>query len=154
GVTRRELLQVGGASLLGLTLAETLRLGQGPAAASVAHGRDPACIFIFLEGGPSQFETFDPKPNAPDDVRRPSAPIATDVPAIRICELLPMLAQRMKHCAIIRSMTGTTGNHTAAPILTGGTTGKVTYGALVAKLKGDRGDMPPYIHLGGKLFNS
>src|SRR6516164_4122980 len=87
GPTRRELLQVGGVAALGLTLADALRFGQAAAAPTP---RDPACIFIFLEGGPSQFETFDPKPNAPDDVRGPYGPIATDVPTIRICELLPM----------------------------------------------------------------
>lgn len=154
GVTRRELLQVGGVSALGLTLAGALRLGPGAASANPARGRDPACIFIFLEGGPSQFETFDPKPNASDDVRGPYGSIATDVSGIQICELLPMLAQRMKHCALIRSMTGTTGSHTATPILTGSTTNKTTYGSVVAKLKGERGDLPPYVHLGGKLFNS
>jgi hypothetical protein len=147
GLTRRELLQVGGLGVLGLTLADALRL-------DAARSREPACIFIFLEGGPSQHETFDPKPNASDDVRGPYGPINTSVAGIQISELLPMLAQRMDRCALIRSLTDTTGAHTATPILTGSTTSKVTCGAVVTKLKGHTGDMPPYVHLGGKLFNS
>ncbi len=155
GVTRRELLQVGALGALGLTLADSLRLDDGRAnAASTAKSRDLSCIFLFLEGGPSQFETFDPKPNAPDDVRGPYGPIATDVPGLQICELLPMMARRMKHCALIRSMTGTSGAHTAVPILTGSMTNRVTYGAVLTKLKNSAGDLPPYVHLGGKLFAS
>ncbi len=155
GLTRRELLQVGGISALGLTLTDMLRRGEERRRLSAAHpSREPACIFIFLEGGPSQIETFDPKPSAPDDVRGPYGPISTNVSGIQICELLPQLAQRMDRCALIRSMTETTGNHTAVPILTGSLANKVTCGAVVTKLKGHTGDMPPYVHLGGKLFNS
>lgn len=153
GVTRRELLQVGGLSLLGLTLADGLRF-QEVRAKAAAGAREPACIFIFLEGGPSQLETFDPKPNASDDVRGPYGPIRTSVSGIQICELLPMLAQRMDQCALIRSLTDTTGAHTATPILTGSMTNKVTHGAVVTRIKGHTGAMPPYVHLGGKLFNS
>jgi hypothetical protein len=149
GITRRELLQVGGVSALGWTLADSLRAG-----AEVGRSRDRACIFLFLEGGPSQFETFDPKPNAPDDVRGPYGPISTSVAGVHFCELLPMLARRMDRCALIRSLTGTSGNHTAVPILTGSMTNKVTCGAVVTKLKGRAGDLPPYVHVGGKLFNS
>src|SRR5204863_3003351 len=71
GVTRRELLQVGGLGLLGWTLADVLRGEQAPSAAAPARNRraETSCIFIFLEGGPSQLELFDPKPNAPNDVR-------------------------------------------------------------------------------------
>jgi hypothetical protein len=65
-----------------------------------------------------------------------------------------MMAQRMKHCALIRSMTGTSGAHTAIPILTGSATNRVTYGAVLTKLQNSTSDMPPYVHLGGKLFAS
>jgi hypothetical protein len=153
GVTRRELLQVGGLGILGLTLADSLRAGR-TTAPSINHRADASCIFIFLEGGPSQLETFDPKPNATSDVRGPYGTIPTSVSGTQICELLPMMAQRMDRCALIRSLTGFTTGHTARPALTGTAAGLTTYGAVVAKLKGNKGNMPAYVHLGGKLFNS
>src|SRR4029078_788073 len=65
-----------------------------------------------------------------------------------------MMAERMHHCALIRSLTGFDTGHTARPALTGQPQGVTTYGGVVTRLKGDTGDMPPYIHLGGRLFNS
>lgn len=154
GVSRRELLQVGGLGFLGLTLGDCLRAAAPSSRPRPSRVADPSCIFIFLEGGPSQLETFDPKPMAPNDVRGPYGPIATSVPGLQICELLPMLAQRMNRCALIRSLTGFSGAHTARPALTGSVDGLTTYGAVVTRLKGGRGVMPPYVHLGGRLFNS
>jgi uncharacterized protein (DUF1501 family) len=156
GVTRRELLQVGGLGILGLTLADGFRTEQARAAnpKSAKHRADTACIFVFLEGGPSQLETFDPKPKAPNDVRGPYGSIATSVSGTRIGELLPMMAQRMHRCALIRSLTGFTGAHTARPALTGAVESLTTYGAVLTKLRGHSGSMPPYVHLGGKLFAS
>src|SRR4051794_36439198 len=80
GVTRRELLQVGGLGLHGLTLADGIRAEPAP------RRTEPACILIFLEGGPSQLETFDPKPNSPNDVRGPYGTIASSVPGTQIGE--------------------------------------------------------------------
>lgn len=156
GVTRRALLQVGGLGILGVSLADWLRAEENrksnPAAAK--NRSETSCLFIYLEGGPSQLETFDPKPNAPNNVRGPYGNIATRVPGLQVCELLPMMAARMERCALIRSLTGFTGAHTATPALTGSTQNLATYGAVIAKLKGALGDMPAYVHLGGKLFNS
>lgn len=154
GISRRELLQVGGLGVLGLSLADWMRAEERRPAGRATRATDKSCIFIFLEGGPSQLETFDPKPMAPNDVRGPYGPIATSVPGTQICELLPMMAQRMHHCALIRSLTGFTGQHTARPALTGSVQGSTTYGAVVTRLMGDRGVMPPYVHIGGRLFNS
>src|SRR5262245_58592599 len=161
GLSRRELLQVGGLGILGLTLADGLRAQEEPRPARQGTRRraetrhaETACICIFLEGGPSQLETFDPKPHAPNDVRGPYGTIATNVPGVHVGELLPMMAQRMNRCALIRSLTGFTGAHTARPALTGAVAGLTTYGAVVARLRGGAGDMPPYVHVGGKLFNS
>jgi uncharacterized protein (DUF1501 family) len=146
GVSRRELLQVGGLGILGLTLTD----GWGAAAAK--HHADTSCIFIFLEGGPSPLETFDPKPAAPSDVRGPYGVTATSVSGTHISELLPRMAERMDRCALIRTLTGFTGAHSPVPLLTGSLTSRTTYGAVVARLKGHAGPMPPYVHLGGKLF--
>src|SRR4051794_7375931 len=110
GLSRRELLQVGGLGALGLSLPHALH-------AESSRGAKPrpetSCIFIYLEGGPSQLETFDPKPNAPNDVRGPYGAIATKVPGLHVCELLPAMSQRMEQCALIRSLTGFSGGHTA-----------------------------------------
>jgi hypothetical protein len=153
GVSRRELLQVGGLGLLGLSLGDWLRAETAPGA-NRRRSSETSCIFIFLEGGPSQLETFDPKPQAPNDIRGPYGAIPTSVSGIQIGELLPMMAQRMHHCALIRSLTGFDTGHTARPALTGLRDGLTTYGAVVTRLKGDNGVMPPYVHLGGRLFNS
>jgi hypothetical protein len=156
GVTRRELLQVGGLGILGLTLADGFRAERALASSRQSPRRrgETACIFIFLEGGPSQLETFDPKPAAPQDIRGPYGTIATSVSGTRIGELLPMMAGRMHRCALIRSLTGFTGGHTPWPALTGALDSRTTYGAVVTRFRGQAGAMPPYVHLGGKLFNS
>lgn len=151
GLSRRELLQIGGLGILGISLPDVLK---ADAVRPTKPRKENSCILIYLEGGPSQLETFDPKPNAPNDVRGPYGAIATKVPGLHVCEMLPAMAQRMDQCALIRSLTGFTGGHTAFPALTGAVQSKTTYGAVVAKLKGDSGDLPPYIHLGGKIFNS
>ncbi|MBI1790203.1 MAG: DUF1501 domain-containing protein, partial [Acidobacteria bacterium] len=97
---------------------------------------------------------FDPKPSAPNDIRGPYGVIPTSVPGLQIGELLPMMVDRMNKCALIRSFTGFTGEHMARPALTGSRDSLTTYGAVVTRLKGDNGIMPPYIHLGGRIFNT
>ncbi len=104
GVTRREFLRVGGLGLAGLSLPGLLR-GQ------TGRGKARSCVQLFMWGGPSQQETFDPKPNAPEGVRGQFKPIATSVPGVRVCEHLPMLARRADRYAILRSVTHTGVNH-------------------------------------------
>ena len=96
GVTRREMLQVGGAGLMGLGLSDLISEG-GSAAPSVigstadmaeTFGKAKHCIILFLYGSPSQLETFDPKPNAPVDIRGPFQSIPTSIPGVRISEHL------------------------------------------------------------------
>jgi hypothetical protein len=119
GLTRRELLRVGGLGLAGLTLPGLLR---GRAAAGPAtRGKARSCIQLFMWGGPSQLETFDLKPRAPDGVRGAFQPIDTRTPGVRICEHLPRLAQMTDRYAILRSLTHTGTNHgtSAYHMLTG-----------------------------------
>jgi hypothetical protein len=119
GMTRRELLRVGGLGLAGLTLPELLR---GRAAANpAARIKARSCIQLFMWGGPSQLETFDLKPRAPDGIRGAFQPIATRTPGIHICEHLPRLAQMTDRYAILRSVTHTGTNHgtSAYHMLTG-----------------------------------
>lgn len=106
---RREALQIG-AGLFGLTLPGVLRAA--PAIAPTK--RDVSCIFLFLAGGASQYETFDPKPDAPVEIRGPWRPVATNVPGTFICEKLPLLARRMDKVALIRSWQGQNGGHDIA----------------------------------------
>jgi len=106
GIPRREALQIG-VGLFGLNLPGLLR------AADQAHAKrkETSCIFLFLAGGPSQFETFDPKPDAPSEIRGLWDPIPTSVPGTFICEKLPLLARRMHQVALIRSWQGRSGGH-------------------------------------------
>ena len=105
-MNRRTALQIG-VGLLGLNLPEYLQAAQ--AAGSLPS--DMSCIFLFLAGGPSQFETFDPKPDAPSEVRGLWNPMQTNVPGTFICEKLPLMAQRMDKVALIRSWQGKSGGH-------------------------------------------
>jgi hypothetical protein len=148
GLTRRELLQVGGIGMLGLTLADGWRAREVQAKTSRTRNSEPACIFIFLSGGPSHLETFDPKPAAPLNIRGPYGTIRTNVPTIQIGELLPALAQHMDKCAILRSMTSR-DEHAGITMMSGGNRSAACYGAVLTKLKGyPASGMPPFVHLG------
>jgi hypothetical protein len=155
GISRREMLQVAGLGVAGLTLADWFRSQARAQAAAPAMGRsrrrDVSCIFLWLDGGPSHLETFDPKPDAPDNVRGPYGAIPTNVPGVHISELLPMLARHMDKCALIRSMSHTIDAHSPIPMLTGLPGETTAYGAVVARLRGFAGSMPPYVHVGGRL---
>ncbi len=108
-LSRRGFLEVGGAGLLGLSLGGLLDARASASAVakgvrSVTFGRAKSCIILFLAGGPPQHDTFDPKPDAPIEVRGVLRDIATKVPGIRLCETLPHTARIADQLAIIRSM--------------------------------------------------
>ena len=108
GWTRREVLQAGGAGLLGLTLPKVL------AAEAIGSTRTPRAknvIFLFLFGGPSQLETFDLKPDAPSTIRGPFKPIASRTPELRICELMPRLADISDKFCVVRTMSHSYNDH-------------------------------------------
>src|SRR3954468_15088794 len=121
-VDRRELLRVGGLSALGLSL-PTLLTHQASASPrkDTCFGRARNVIFLWLQGGPPQHETFDPKPDAPAEIRGEFKPIATNVPGIRFCELLPRTAGFADKLAVIRSLSTNDDNHDVSGywILTG-----------------------------------
>jgi hypothetical protein len=152
GPSRRSILQAGGLSILGLSLDDWWRGRQAQGSPPTTSGglrRDPSCIFIFLGGGPSHLETFDPKPNAPVNIRGPYGSINTNVPGIQISELLPLTAQCMDKCAILRSMTSKDGGHSGTFVLSGGNKFAASFGAVLAKLQGsDPSGMPPFVHVG------
>src|SRR6476620_6985526 len=89
GFNRRELLKVGGLGFAGMTLAESLRLDDQAQAMPGGKKKDVSCIFLWLDGGPSHFETFDPKPETPDAIRGPYGAIRTKVPGVFFSELMP-----------------------------------------------------------------
>jgi hypothetical protein len=163
GVTRRAFLQAGASTVLGLSLADLLRVrAQAPPPSHSAR----AVILLWLWGGPSHLDTWDPKPAAPLEYRGPFAAIPTRVPGTRICELFPQLAGSADTFTILRSLhTGSNDHGVAGTIgLTGSATGAVNLGgqtqtggprpatgAVVARVHSGRSPLPPFMVVGGKL---
>jgi uncharacterized protein (DUF1501 family) len=122
GVTRRELLRVGGAGMLGISLPNILALeGARDKAAKQGQangfGSAKNVIMIFLQGGPSHIDIWDPKPDAPSNVRGEFKPIKTKIPGVHVSETMPKLAQQLDKATLIRSVSYTPNglfNHTAA----------------------------------------
>ena len=122
-----------------------------------------ACIMLFMWGGPAHQDTWDLKPDAPDEVRGEFRPIDTQVPGIQISEHFPLLAQRTQHLAIIRSMTHTNVDHTTAThyLLTGKPPLPSNdlrkdwphFGSVLAKLGRGRDPLPPFVSMRPKLEN-
>jgi hypothetical protein len=113
GLDRREWLRVGGLSTLGLTLPALLQ-ARGADAADRTFGKAKNVLFLFLQGGPPQHETFDPKPDAPAEVRGEFKPIQTNVPGVHFCELLPRTAAIADKLAVVRSLRTHTDLHDAS----------------------------------------
>jgi uncharacterized protein (DUF1501 family) len=147
GLTRRDFLRAGAVSAgaVGLSLAELTRLEAAP-----SRSKDINCILLFLVGGPSQLDTWDLKPGAPDEVRGPFRPIRTNAPGVAICEHFPLMARMADRYAIVRSV-----HHGEAPIHETGhqlmQTGRLSrggqdhphYGAVLSRLRGPRGGGAP-----------
>lgn len=110
---RRELLRIALGGFTSLTLPGLLRLRAAHAAET---GQRTAIILVWLRGGASHLDTFDPKPDASSDFRGPFAPIDTRVPGIQVTELLPRLAQIADRYALVRSLTHTGGGHPAGSL--------------------------------------
>ncbi len=151
GLTRRDFLHAGSLAGLGLSLPAFQAL---EAKGAVKGDRAMNCILLFLVGGPSQLDTWDMKPDAPEEIRGPFRPIATKVPGVQVSEVFPKLAARMDRVALVRSV-----YHNAAAVHDTGhqmmQTGRLftgglehpNYGAVLAKMKGPRDDAPPYVLL-------
>src|SRR5688572_19486494 len=180
GVSRRELLRVGGVGLMGLSLANLLQLeamGQvAPANAAKRSGFGSAknFIFIFLQGGPSHLDIWDPKPDAPDDIRGDFKPIDTKITGVKVSEVMPNLAKILDKTTLIRSVSYTPAglfNHTAAiyQMMTGYTPDKVSpsgqleppnrndyphMGSQVARIMPSKDPMLPFVMLPRPLQES
>jgi len=112
GMTRREVLQAGGAGLLGLHLNQ-LFAAEEYGGAKFGPARAKSVLFVYLFGGPSQLESFDMKPDAPSTIRGPFQPIASRTPGLRISEHLPKLASCSNKFCVVRSMTHPHNDHNA-----------------------------------------
>jgi hypothetical protein len=123
-------------------------------------------VLLWLWGGPSHLDTFDPKPNAPLEYRGPFSTIQTKVSGLRYCELFPKLAACTDQTALIRSLHTTSNDHGVAGTigLTGSAAGgtgldgkplpgsaKPATGSVVGRVKGFKGKLPPFLVIGGKL---
>jgi uncharacterized protein (DUF1501 family) len=163
-MSRREILQIGASTVLGLSLADRLRCRA--VAGAPTGGQAKAVILLWLWGGPAHLDTFDPKPNAPLEFRGPFSPIPTRTVGIRISELFPLLAEQSHRYTLIRSMHTLSNDHGVAGTigLTGSNSGAVDLGgktaagsarpatgAVVAKARGGSSGGPPFLVVGGKL---
>lgn len=115
GMTRRELIQVGGIGALGLNASSLA----GPNAQQDSRGKAKSCIFVFLFGSPPQHETFDPKPEAPAEIQGEMKAIDTVVPGLQIGEGLPQIAKIADRLTVVRSMTHQYPIHCCAYVMTG-----------------------------------
>ncbi|MFN4260472.1 MAG: DUF1501 domain-containing protein [Gemmataceae bacterium] len=114
GMTRRDCLQLGLGALLGGGLAQALRLQKAAAASGAAiEPVAKSCILIWLDGGPTHYETFDPKPDAPTEIRGEFGTTATKLPGVHFSEHLTRLASIADKLAIVRSIRHNQGNHGA-----------------------------------------
>ncbi len=154
-ISRRAFLETTvSAGTLGLSLPGLLaaRAHADELAQQGGSAKDTAVIQVWLGGGPTHFETYDPKPDAPAEYRGPFQAIPTKVPGVQLCELLPRHAQLMDKLAIIRSVYHNSGDHDYGMYVC--TTGKPTKnqpstGSYVAKMRGpNRPSLPPYVHFG------
>lgn len=109
GIGRRDFLRAGAAGGAGLTLANYLQLSQ--AGSLRANAKAKAAIFVNLNGGPSHLDTFDMKPDAPDEYRGEFSPIQTNLPGVTISEHLPKLAASMDKFTLLRGVTHSVAAH-------------------------------------------
>ena len=113
GISRRTLLEAAGSGLFGMSLPQLLA-AEPRTTPTAPRGRAKAVIFLFLFGGPSQLETFDLKPNAPERIRGPFRPIASRTPGLLISEHLPRLAAISDQLCVVRTMTHPFNDHSGA----------------------------------------
>jgi hypothetical protein len=145
-IARRSFLQIGAAGLAGLSLAKLLRAESNAGIRS----SQKSVIFVHLDGGPPHQDMIDLKPDAPEEIRGEFKPIATTLPGLQVCELLPRLARSAERYVFIRSLTQSAGAHDAfqcqsgfpaADLQTVG--GRPALGSVLTKLVGKSTDAAP-----------
>lgn len=165
GTSRRTFLRVGSMSLFGLSLPQMLA---AQARATERPITDMNCILLWTEGGMSNIDTFDMKPNAPIEIRGQFRPIPSNVSGIDVCEHLPLMSQQMDKVCLLKSIAHTeSGDHVAAthymltgypqrPDVSGAPVGSTVYpafGSLVARQKGWKNGLPPNVSFGRESYS-
>src|SRR6202789_1324908 len=179
GITRRDLVRIGGSAILGMTLGPLLSLRAKASPDAVVKGgpgwgKAKSVVLVYLQGGPSHLDLWAPKENVPDKIRSPFTNIRTKIPGINFTEILPKLAKVNDKLTMIRSMSYMPNglfNHTAAiyQIMTGYTTDKVSpsgqleppdpkdfpnFGSQIARLRPSTQPMLPFVMLPRPLQES
>lgn len=159
-IERRSFLKAGMLGMAGLSLGDLLRAeARAAAAGTPVASRERSVIILWMRGGPSQHETWDPKPEAPQEYRGAFGAMATNVPGIQICDLLPMSAGIMDKWSIIRSLHHSDAGHSSGdqilftgypaapnPAAEGPGNTMPCCGSVVAKWMRDKGgELPPYV---------
>ena len=160
GVSRRDCLRLGLSTLIGGGLVDALRLRGVAASAANVPKRPTSCILVWLDGGPSHYETFDPKPEAPSEIRGDFEPIATSVPGIHFSRHMTELSRIADKLAVVRSIRHDQGNHGAGNhyMMTGAPTRipvgcgafvsfHPSLGSVTARERGQAGGLPPYFSM-------
>jgi hypothetical protein len=164
GVARRDFLQIGIGGILGLGFSDLLRLRAGAAPSAPVHlagSKSPVnCILIWLDGGPSHYESFDPKPDAPSEIRGEFKAIPTSVPGIQFSEVVPELAKLAHKVTIVRSICHKDPNHgggnhymmtgapTPVPVACGAfVTFHPSFGSMVSYQRGMLDGLPAYVSM-------
>lgn len=158
GQSRRHFLQLGLGGLGGLGLAPLLRARASEGGQQPSSAKARRCILIWMDGGPSHHESFDCKPDAPVEISGPFSPMASNVPGIDVCELLPKVSQVMNLVTVIRSVSHrdsghgggnhylTTGRPTPTPIGCGDSASfHPSLGSFIAKERGSPPGLPAYV---------
>jgi hypothetical protein len=151
-VSRRNFLRIG-AFGAGLTLTDMLRAkAASPAARQTAQ---KSAIMVYLPGGPSHIDMYDPKPDAPAEFRGEFKPIGTNVPGVQICEHMPLQARMWDKLAVVRSLISV-DEHSDSLVMTGysentnRTAGHPSFGSVVSRTRsGSNNDVPPFVSLRG-----
>ncbi len=161
GIARRDFIQLGVGGVLGLGMSDLVRLRASAASAVGKASPDQVnCILVWLDGGPTHYEMFDPKPDAPSDVRGQFKSIPTTVPGVSFCETMPKLAKTLDKMAVIRSICHKDPNHgggnhymmtgapTPVPVNCGSSVSfHPSFGSMVSHLRGISDGLPAYATL-------
>ncbi len=156
GMSRRETLRIGSLGVFGLNLPQLLRAADDNRQKG-RPGKTNSCILLWLSGGISQIDSFDPKPNAPLEIRGEFKTIPTTTPGIHFVEHLPRLARLTQRFSLIRSMTHNQGTHGLAdqlvtsgyaPTPSGVGVRYPSQGSVVSWVTGYRDGVPPYVYVG------
>ena len=156
GIARRDFLTLGALGA-GLTLADALRLQAAQPAKKGGRTAPKSVIMVYLPGGPSHIDMYDPKPDAPVEFRGEFKAIPTSVPGVQICEHMPLQAKMMDRLAVLRSVVAV-DEHSDSNLMTGypeqinRVAGHPSFGSVLSKLHGGPGDsedVPPFVSLRG-----